>query len=88
MRISIDAKAKVKLGLFSRGGKLRCYEPIKALDHEMEATEILVPLGILEVKQKQLNIVYGNSLETSDFIMDALEYWWRYNKRCHHGVTR
>ena len=64
LRISIDTKAKIKLGEFSRGGKLRCTEPTKALDHDMEANGILVPFGILEVKQKQFNIVYGNSRET------------------------
>jgi len=87
LRLSIDTKAKVKLGEFSRGGKLRCAEPIKALDHEMEATGLLVPLGILEVKQKQFNVVYGNSRETSDFIVDGLEHWWRYNKRRYSNIT-
>jgi len=88
LRISIDTKAKVKLGEFSRGGKLRCFEPIKALDHDMTPDGILVPFGILEVKQKQFNVVYGNSLETSDFIVDGLAYWWRYNKRRYPNIQR
>lgn len=54
----------------------------------MEASGILVPFGILEVKQKQFNIVYGNSLETSDFIVDGLSYWWRYNKRRYPTITK
>ena len=74
LRISIDTKAKIKLGEFSRGGKLRCFEPVKALDHDMKPVGLLVPLGILEVKQKQFNVVYGNSLETSDFIVDGLSH--------------
>jgi len=53
----------------------------------MTPTGILVPLGILEVKQKQLNIVYGNSFETSDFIVDGLEHWWRYRKRHYDNIT-
>jgi transposase len=77
----------VKLGEFSRGGKLRCFEPVKALDHEMGPKGILVPLGILEVKQKQFNVVYGNSIETSDFIVDGLEHWWRYRKKNYSGIT-
>jgi len=85
--ISIDTKAKVKLGEFSRGGKLRCFEPVKALDHDMKPDGILVPFGILEVKQKQFNVVCGNSLETSDFIVDGLSYWWRYNKRRYSNIT-
>lgn len=88
LRLSIDTKAKVKLGEFSRGGKLRCFEPIKALDHDMEALGLLVPFGILEVKQKQFNVVYGNSLETSDFIVDGMEHWWRYRKRKYPNITK
>jgi len=57
LRISIDTKAKIKLGEFSRGGKLRCFEPVKAWDHDREADGILIPFGILEVKQKQFNVV-------------------------------
>ena len=87
LRISIDTKAKVKLGEFSRGGRLRCLEAVKALDHEMGECEILIPFGILEVKQKQLNVVYGDSLETSDFIVDGLERWWRYRKRNYRDMT-
>jgi hypothetical protein len=88
LRISIDTKAKVKLGEFSRGGRLRCFEPIKALDHDMQASGLLVPFGLLEVKQKQFNVVYGHSLETSDFIVDGLVYWWRYNKRRYSHIKR
>ena len=53
----------------------------------MEPDGILVPFGILEVKQKQFNVVYGNSLETSDFIVDGLSYWWRYNERRYPNIT-
>jgi len=53
LRISIDTKANVKMGEFSRGGKLRSLEPVKALDHDMNPSATLVPFGILEVKQKQ-----------------------------------
>lgn len=36
----------------------------------------MIPFGILEVKSGQLNVVYGVSYETSDFIVDCLESWW------------
>jgi hypothetical protein len=48
---------------------------------------ILVPLGILEVKQKQFNVVYGNSRETSDFIVDGLAYWWKERKSIYPTIT-
>jgi hypothetical protein len=46
----------------------------------MGTHDILIPFGILEVKQKQFNVVYGNSIETSDFVVDCLELWWKYRK--------
>jgi transposase len=36
----------------------------------------MVPFGILETKSDLLHVTYGNSNETSDFIVDALESWW------------
>jgi hypothetical protein len=32
--------------------------------------------------------VYGNSLETSDFIVDGLDSWWDYRKDCYQGITK
>ncbi|MCP4652429.1 MAG: hypothetical protein GY858_03465 [Candidatus Omnitrophica bacterium] len=47
LRISIDAKAKLKIGNFSRGGKSRDTEPKKADDHDMNPDEKLVPSDIV-----------------------------------------
>jgi hypothetical protein len=44
----------------------------------MKPDGMLIPFGILEVLQKQFNVIYGDSRETSDFIVDALVHWWRY----------
>jgi hypothetical protein len=35
LRLSLDAKASVKIGLFSRGG--RTWAEVKALDHDFQA---------------------------------------------------
>jgi len=51
LRISIDTKAKVKIGNLSRGGKSRTFEPKSADDHDPEWQAILVPLGILNNKE-------------------------------------
>lgn len=76
LRISIDAKAKVKIGNFSRGGKSRDTEAKKAEDHDMNPDEKLVPYGILNILTGLLTIFFGSSLETSDFIADCIENWW------------
>jgi hypothetical protein len=87
LRISTDTKAKIKIGEFSRRGKSRGLEPVRALDHDMQETATLIPLGILEVKQKQGNIVYGHSRETSDFIVDGFEHWWSDRKEYYSHIT-
>ena len=49
LRLSIESKAKVKMGNLSRGGKDRTKEPRKADDHDTEIQAIVVPFGILDV---------------------------------------
>lgn len=80
LRISIDTKAKVNVGEFSRGGTSRGEEATKALDHDMRPKEKLVPFGVLEVLGGLLTILFGTSRETSDFIADCLQQWWHMNQ--------
>lgn len=49
LRISVDAKAKVKVGEFSRNGSSRDKKAKKGSDHDMNPTAKLVPYGILNV---------------------------------------
>ncbi len=43
-----------------------------------------VPFGILDVLKNQLWIYFGQSKETSDFLVDCLEMWWQENC-CSYG---
>jgi transposase len=91
--MSLDTKAKVKVGEFSRGGRARGAEPVKALDHDMSPEGTLVPFGVLEVSRgkeavNQPWLLFGHSRETSDFIADCLEQWWTERKAAHPGVKR
>jgi len=80
LRISMDTKAKLNVGAFSRGGKSRGSEAIQAWDHDMRPKEKLVPCGILEVLGGLLTIIFGTSRETSDFLADCLQQWWNLSK--------
>jgi hypothetical protein len=73
LRISLDAKARVKLGEFARGGKTR----VKTLanDHDF-AEDTLVPFGILLPVLAELFLFFSASRLTSDFILDCLDQWW------------
>ena len=86
LRISLDSKAKVKIGNLSREGKARYIEPLKADDHDSEWTAVLVPLGILDVRGERLSIYFGQSAETSDFVADCLELWWQENQAIYPGL--
>ena len=82
----MDSKAKVKIGNLSRQGKARYLEPLKADDHDSEWTAVLVPLGILDVRGERLSIYFGQSAETSDFVVDCLELWWQENQAIYPGL--
>ena len=76
LRISIDSKAKVKVGNLSRGGYSRMQLAPRAADHDQQWDATLVPLGVYELNTEQVTMFFGNSLETSDFIVDGLQMWW------------
>lgn len=86
LRISIDGKAKLKIGDFSRGGKSRKKEAEKASDHDMNVLAKLSPFGILNVLTGALMIIFGTSAETSDFIADCIELWWKSNKSAYTHI--
>ena len=88
VRISMDAKAKVDVGDFSRDGECRASEAPRALDHDTQLQKKLIPYGILNVTTGLLTIFIGTSNETSDFIVDCLEQWWEANKTQHSQARR
>lgn len=74
LRISMDAKATVKIGPFARGGKSRV--PTKASDHDFGTEGKVTPVGIFMPEAEEL-FVYGvTSKVTSDCLVDLLEQWW------------
>lgn len=88
LHISLDTKAKVKIGAFSRRGVARGQEAVAAADHDMHPDAVLAPAGILEVKSHQLSLIFGTSRDTSDFVADCLERWWRERRTIYPGVRR
>jgi transposase len=75
LRISIDAKAAVNIGPFSRRGKSRT--KTKAVDHDFKPEATLTPFGILVPATDDLWLYMASTKITSDFIVDRLEQWWQ-----------
>jgi Rhodopirellula transposase DDE domain len=88
IRISMDAKAKVAVGDYSREGESRGDEAVKALDHDPEPEQKLIPQGILDVLSGLLSIFIGTSNGTSDFLADCLEQWWEANQAKYPNARR
>jgi transposase len=74
LRISIDAKATVKVGPFARGGKSRVLT--KAADHDFEAAATVTPVGLFLPASDELFLYAVTSKVTSDCLVDRLVDWW------------
>jgi len=74
LRVSIDAKATVKVGPFSRGGKSRV--PVAAADHDFQPEATITPVGLLLPALDELFLYGVTSRVTSDCLVDRLEQWW------------
>jgi hypothetical protein len=75
LRLSLDAKASVLIGDYSRGGKSRLV--VKAADHDFQPDDKVTPYGILLPDQDRLYLYFTRSRITSDFIVDCLRNCWR-----------
>ncbi len=86
LRISMDAKATVKVGPFSRGGKNRV--AVAAADHDFQPDATVTPVGILLPALDELFLYAVTSRVTSDCLVDCLTQWWeRVRERFSHVTT-
>ena len=85
LRISLDAKATVKVGPFARGGKSRV--PTKAADHDFEPTATVTPVGIFLPSSDELFLYGVTSKVTSDCLVDRLIDWWESVKERFPDIT-
>jgi transposase len=85
LRISMDAKATVKVGPFARGGKSRV--PIKAADHDFQPTATVTPVGIFLPAFDEVFFYGVTSKVTSDCLVDRLIDWWKSVKERFPDIT-
>ena len=78
----------MKIGEFSRGGAARGQQS----SVRPTMTCILTPCSPRPVSWRsisaQLNVIFGTSRDTSDFVADCLELWWTSRRAVHPGVRR
>jgi hypothetical protein len=78
LRLSLDAKATVLIGPFSRGGQSRT--GAAAVDHDFKPEGLLTPFGLYLVGTGELELYFTATKVSSDFIADVLEGWWARSK--------
>jgi len=81
LRISIDTKATVHIGEYSRGGRSRGRKAVAAADHEMAPKHKLAPGGVLEPVEGRAFVFFTESNKTSEFVVDGLRQWWSFRKQ-------
>lgn len=74
VRLSIDAKAQIKVGPFSRGGQSR--QGVAGADHDFAPEETLTPVGIFLPTCDEVFLYFTKGPVTADLIVDALEWLW------------
>lgn len=74
LRLSMDSKAKIKGGPFSRGGRNR--QGNKACDHDFGAKWALSLFGIFLPLYNQAYFYFSEEKDTADFMIDCLQKSW------------
>ena len=74
LRLSLDAKATIPLGLFSRGGYSRV--TVKALDHDFAPEQKVTPVGVFLPQFNELFLFLTTSSVTADLLVDCLHQTW------------
>ena len=85
LRVSIDAKATVKIGLFARGGKSRV--AVAAVDHDFAPAATLTPVGFFLPASDELFLYGVTSKVTSDCLVDRLAQWWETVRERYAHIT-
>jgi hypothetical protein len=73
LRLSMDTKAAVPIGPFSRGGKSRL--GTKGSDHDFKPEKMLTPFGLFQPQTSESALFFTDSKVSSDFMVDCLEQW-------------
>jgi hypothetical protein len=73
LRLSLDSKAAVPIGPFSRGGYSRT--GTTGVDHDFKPDGVLTPFGIFQPQTSESELFFTDSKVSSDFMADSLERW-------------
>ena len=74
LRLSVDAKATIPIGLFARGGYNRL--TIKAWDHDFKPKAKVTPVGVFLPQYDELYLFLVTGKVTADCLVDCIHQTW------------
>ena len=88
--LSMDSKKRELIGPFYRYGWLYSQQRLRVYDHDYPrfAEGVVIPHGILDLKQHCGYLHLGTSHETSAFACDCLGAWWDEHGRQQYPLAR
>jgi hypothetical protein len=86
LRLSLDTKAAVLVGPFSRGGPSRT--GTQGADHDFKPQGALTPFGIFRPDTGESELYFTDARATSDLMADCLEQWIEGRAEALKGVRR
>ena len=88
--LSLDTKAKERLGQLDRKGRVGTQQAFRAFDHDFPswATGVVIPHGVYDLARHCGHLNIGLSHDTSQFAYHSLRrYWNRIGQRCDPAAT-
>ncbi len=86
LRLSLDTKATVLIGPFSRGGQSRT--GTQGADHDFKPEGALTPFGIFQPGTSDSALFFTESKVSSDFMADCLEQYLQERAEHHKEVRK
>ncbi len=84
LRLSLDSKAPVPIGPFSRGGQSRT--GTQGADHDFKPQGVLTPFGLFRPQTAEAGLFFTDGKVSSDFMADCLEQYLQERAEHHKEV--
>jgi len=87
--ISVDTKKRELVGAFKNPGAAWNSQPVLVKDHDFrsQASGVAIPYGIYDEQANRGSVFVGTSQDTSEFAVESIEKWWRYDGRRRYPET-
>jgi hypothetical protein len=84
--ISVDTKKREQIGAFRNQGRIWSRKAIRVniYDFRSLAKGIAIPYGIYDLTRNAGYIFVGTTADTSEFAVDAIQWWWATYGRFHY----